>query len=537
MKFGKLLLTSAAVTLTALSLSACGQKNAKDTQTLNWMSTAEVPTMDPSKAYDANSGLQLTTTNEGLYEIGKDGQAKLALAKSVKTNADKTQWIFTLRKAKWSNGDPVTAQDFVYGWQRTVNPKAEAQNAYLYDGVIKNATEISAKKKPVSSLGIKALGKHKLEVDLAEHTPYFAQLVAEDIFLPQNKKVVKKYGSKYGTASKYMVFNGPFIQQGWSSATLSWKLVKNPNYWDKKHVKLNQINFSVQKSPSTSYNLYQQGKLDTTFLDYAQTKQLKHKSDFVVRPAAQTNYIEFNQVKGKTFKNENIRKAICLAINRQALCQTLGGINKPATTLTPTNFVKAGQQDYTNLIAGSAKKMSTYQPALAKKYFKKGLQELGKKKLTFNLLYDDTDAAKRVTEALQSQLETTLPGLTVKVQNVPYKTRLTRAINQQFQVVVTSWGGDIADPIDFLQLVQSKNDNNDGKYNNSEFDADLQKGNQTNNDQQRLTAFAQAEDTLLNTAGIAPLYYASSAWLVKPHVKGLIYTKIGGYNFKSAYIK
>jgi oligopeptide transport system substrate-binding protein len=537
MKFGKLLLTSAALALTAVSLSACGQNSAKKTQTLNWMTTAEVPTMDPSKAYDSNSGLQLSTTNEGLYEIGKDGQAKLALAKSVKTNADKTKWIFTLRKAKWSNGDPVTAKDFVYGWRRTVNPKTEAQNAYLYDGVVKNATEISAKKKPVSSLGIKALGKYKLEVDLAAHTPYFAQLVAGDIFLPQNEKVVKKYASKYGTASKYMVFNGPFIQKGWSSATLSWKLVKNPNYWDKKHVKLNQINFSVQKSPSTSYNLYQQGKLDTTYLDYSQTKQLKNKSDFVVRPAAQTNYIEFNQSKSKTFQNENIRKAIDLAINRKALCQTLGGINKPAASLTPTNCVKDGNKDYTDLLSSSAKKMSTYQPALAKKYFKKGLQELGKKKLSINLMYDDTDAAKRVTETLQSQLETALPGLTVKVQNVPYKTRLTRAINQQFQVVVTSWGADIADPIDFLQLVQSKNDNNDGKYNNAEFDSYLEKGNQTENDHQRLVDFAHAEDTLLNTAGIAPLYYASSAWLVKSHVKGLVYTKLGGYNFKSVYIK
>lgn len=537
MKVKKFLLTSSTLVLSALSLSACGQNSRKKTQTLNWMSTAEVPTMDPSKAYDSNSALQLTSTNEGLYEIGKDGQAKLALAKSVKTNADKTKWIFNLRNAKWSNGDPVTANDFVYGWQRTVNPKTEAQNAYLYNGVIKNASAIAAGKKPVSALGIKALTKHKLEVDLAEHTPYFAQLAADDIFLPQNKKVVKQYGAKYGTASKYMVFNGPFMQKGWSSSTLNWKLVKNPNYWDKKHVKLQQINFSVQKSPSTSYNLYQQGKLDTTFLDYSQTKQLKHNSDFVIRPAAQTNYIEFNQVNNKTFKNQNIRKAISLAINRKSLCQILGGINKPASTLTPTNYVKDGQQDYTNLISPSAKKMASYQPALAKKYFKKGLQELGKKKLSFNLLYDDSDAAKRVTETLQSQLETTLPALTVKVQNVPYKTRLNRAINQQFQAVVTSWGADIADPIDFLQLVESKNDNNDGKYHNAAFDADLKKGKQTNNDHQRLVDFAHAEDTLLDTAGVAPLYYASSAWFVKSHVQGLIYTKLGGYNFKSVYIK
>lgn len=537
MKFRKLLLTGSALALTALSLSACGQKNAKNTQTLNWMISAEVPTMDPSKAYDTNSGLQISSTTEGLYRMGKDGQAHLALAKSVKTNANQTKWIFKLRKAKWSNGDPVTAQDFVYGWQRTINPKTAAQNAYLYDGLIKNATQVGDKKKPVSALGVKALGKHKLEVDLIHHAPYFTQLLTQDIFMPQSKKAVQKFGSKYGTASQYMYYDGPFTQKGWSTATLNWQLVKNPNYWDKKHVKLHQINFSVQKSPTTSYNLYQQGKLDTTYLDYSQTKQLKHKSDFVIRPAAQTNYIEFNQEKSKTFQNENIRKAIDLAINRKALCQTLGGINTPANTLTPTNYTKLNGQDYTNLLSKQAKAMGTYKPALAKKYFQQGLKELGKKKLSFTLLYDDTDAAKRVTETLQSQLETALPGLIVKVQNVPYKTRLTRAINQQFQVVVTSWQADFADPIDFLQLVQSKNDNNDGKYNNPEFDSYLSKGDQSNNDQDRLHNFAHAENTLLSTAGIAPLYYASSAWLVKPHVKGLVYTKIGGYDFKTAYIK
>lgn len=537
MKTSKLLLTGAALCLTTISLTACGQKQNSQQQVLNWMTTAEVPTMDNSKSYDSVSNTQLSNVDEGLYRSGKDAKIEPALAKSVKTYNNQTKWVFTLRKAKWSNGDPVTAQDFVYAWRRTINPKTAAQNAYLYEGMIKNASAIADKKKPVSALGIKALSKYKLEVDLETHTPYFKQLLTEPLFFPQNKKVVEKYGSKYGTASKYTVYNGPYVQKGWSPATLNWKLVKNKQYWDKDKVKLQQINFSVQKTPSTSYNLYRQGKLDTTYLDMSQTKQLKGNSDYILRPAAMTEYIEFNQQDNTALKNENVRKAIALAINRKAFCQTLGGANKPANTLTATNVVKTGGKDYTSLISKQAKQMSTLNKKKAQAYLDKGLKELGKKHLTFTILFDDNDSAKRVTETLQSQLETNLKGLKINVQNVPYKTRLNRAINQQFQIVVTSWSTDFADPISFLQLVQSKNDNNDGKYSNSTFDSLLQQASQTTNDTARMKLLAKAEDTVLNTAGITTLYYPSQAWLMKSKVKGLIYSATGGYNFKQVYIK
>jgi oligopeptide transport system substrate-binding protein len=536
MKISKILLAASTLGATALTLAACGQKNGQAKQTLNWMTTAEVPTMDSSKSYDSSSNTQLSNVDEGLFRSGKGGKIEPALAKSVKTNHDETTWLIKLRKSQWSNGDPVTAKDFVYSWQRSVNPKTAAQNAYLFAGVVKNASQIEQKKMPVAKLGIKALGKYQLKIDLAAHTPYFKQLLSEPLFYPQNQKVVEKYGSKYGTASKYTVYNGPFVQKGWNASSLNWQLVKNQHYWDKQAVKLDKINFSVQKTPSTSYNLYQQGKLDTTFLDSTQTKQLKHNHDYLLRPNAGTEYIEFNQQDNHDLKNANIRKAIGYAIDRQALCQSLGGANQPANTLTAKNLVKVKGQDYTNLVAKSAKEMASLNKAKAQKYYRLGLKQLGKKNISFSLLFDDNDAGKRVTETLQSQLEANLPGLKVKVQNVPYKTRLTRAINQQFDVVVTSWSADFADPISFLQLVQSQNDNNDGKYHNAAFDAALAKAGQSNNDEQRYHYLTQAENVVLKTAGITPLYYPNQAWLMKSKVKGLIYSATGGYNFKKTYI-
>lgn len=138
------------------------------------------------------------------------------------------------------------------------------------------------------TLGIKAVGKYKLVVSLERKIPYFKLLMAFPLFFPQNEQAVKKYGSKYGTASKYMVYNGPFVHKGWTGSNLSWKLVKNKYYWDKKDVKLTQINYSVQKSLSTAYNLYQAGKLDETILDAQASKQLTKSKGYTIRKVANT---------------------------------------------------------------------------------------------------------------------------------------------------------------------------------------------------------------------------------------------------------
>ncbi len=278
MKKTKTFLAAGSILTAALALTACGgnsSSSSSNKKELNWEESAEIPTMDLSKATDSASFTQLINTMEGLYRAKSDGSQEKAMATSEKVSKDGKTYTFTLRKDnKWSNGDPVTAQDFVYSWRRTVDPKTASQYAYLFEG-IKNATDIQNGKKKPETLGIKAVGKYKLVVTLDRRIPYFNNLMAFGSFFPQNEKAVKKYGSKYGTASKYMVYNGPYIMSGWSGSNLSWKLKKNPYYWDKKNVKLDAVNYSVQKTPSTAYNLYQSNKLDAVALDAEQSKQLK----------------------------------------------------------------------------------------------------------------------------------------------------------------------------------------------------------------------------------------------------------------------
>ncbi|MDP0529624.1 ABC transporter substrate-binding protein, partial [Lacticaseibacillus paracasei] len=185
--------------LTAISLAACGTSSKQSqNQTLTWMETSSLPTMDNSLATDVVSGETLNNTGEGLLKFGKNSSTHPGVAKSYSKSKDGKTYTFNLRKSKWSNGDQVTAKDFVYGWQRTVNPKTGSQYAYLYADV-KNANAIMKGKKPVSTLGIKAVGKYKVVVTLTHAVSYFPTLVAQTAFFPQNKSVVEKYGKKYAT--------------------------------------------------------------------------------------------------------------------------------------------------------------------------------------------------------------------------------------------------------------------------------------------------------------------------------------------------
>ena len=541
MKLSKTLSLSATVLASAALLAACGNNDSSSSsssKTLKWMDAAEIPTMDLSKATDVTSFNQLTNTLEGLYRLGPNSKLEKGLATSEKVSKDGKTYTYTLRKSKWDDGTPVTAMDFVYSWQRTVNPKTASQYSYLFSG-IKNADAIVAGKKPVSSLGVKAEGKYKLVVTLDRRIAYFDKLMGFAVFFPQQEKAVKKYGSKYGTASKYMAYNGPYKQTGWTGSNLTWKLVKNKNYWDAKDVKLDAIKYSVQKSPSTSYNLYQSKKLDYTSLDASQTKQLKNDPAYRSLNQGATFYLQFNVAKNKYLANANVRKALSLAVNRKGLCSTLGGSSTPANTLTPPQLTNVNGEDYTKGIASSAEANypTSTKKSEAVKYMDKGLKELGVKSFSFKILSDDTDAGNKTTEALQSNFESTFgKRVSVSVQNLPFKTRLSRSTAGNFDIVVSGWSADFADPISFLDLFTSKNPENNGKWKNSEYDKLVADSKTTSSSSKRWDDLTKAEEILLKDSGISPLYYQSSSVLVRTNVKD-VYQNRGTWNFKDAYIK
>ena len=542
MKLSKTLSVGATVLASAALLAACGGNSSKESssskKTLNWTVASEIPTMDMSKATDATSFNQLSNTMEGLYRLGKNSKLEKALATSEKVSKDGKTYTYTLRKSKWSDGSELTAKDFVYSWRRTVDPKTASQYSYLFSG-IKNANAIVAGKKKADTLGVKAVGKYKLVVTLERRIAYFDKLMGFAVFFPQSEKAVTKYGSKYGTASKYMLYNGPFKQTGWTGSNLSWKMVKNPYYWDKKNVKLDTITWSVQKTPSTSYNLYQSNKLDYTGLDASQTKQLKNQKGYVTLNQGATFYMQFNQAKNKYLANTNIRKALSLAVDRKGLTSSLGGNSVPANTLTPTQLTDVNGEDYTKRISKSAE---SFYPAStnkkeAVKYLNKGLKELGVSKFSFKILSDDTDSGKKTTEFLQSTFESTFGNkVSVSVQNLPFKTRLSRSTAGNFDVVISGWSADFADPISFLDLFTSTNPENNGKWKNTSYDKLITDAKTTASTSKRWDDLTKAEDILLNNVGVAPLYYNTNAALIRPTVKD-VYQNRGTWNFKDTYIK
>jgi len=520
------------------SSSTTSGKLAK-TQVLNWSENGQdLSTLDPSLAVDVISGTMINNSQEGLYRLGKNSQATPGIATGTKVSKDKLTYTFTLRKnAKWSNGDKVTAKDFVYGWRRTVDPKTASQYAYLYSG-IKNADKITNGKAKASTLGIKADGDYKLTVTLEKPIQYFKLLMGFVVFFPQNQHAVEKYGKQYGTSSSKMVYNGPFKMTGWQGTNSTWTLVKNDNYWDKKNVHLTKIKDQVVKSTTTAFNLFQSGKLDMATLSGQQVKNEKNNSKLVIRKSSRLNYLEFNQKKVKALSNTKLRQAMSLTLNRKQLVNNVLGDG----SVTPKGFVTAGLakdpttgKDFAS--ENEVKDSVSYDATKAKKLWKEGLAEVGKKKLTLTLTHDDTDQMKALSEYLQGQLEKELPGLTVKSVTVPYKTRIAREVAGNFELVISAWQADFADPISDLGIMTSTNDYNFGKWTNKSFDDAIKTANSTTSTKARWAALAKAEKEIGTDQGVAPLSQNVVAQMVNPKLKGLVYNTAGiNYNFKEAYM-
>lgn len=540
----KKLLTATVAVSGAFLLAACSKtatKSAKPVsssgyeKSINWMTTSELQSLDPAKADDTASEEQIANTYEGLYRLGENSKTVPGVATKSTTSKDGLTWTFYLRKdAKWSNGDPVTAEDFVYAWRRQVDPKTASGQVNNYEG-IKNAIKISEGKKKPSSLGVKAEGKYKLVVTFEKKIPYFKVVTAISL-KPLDSKAVEKYGKRYGTKSAYAVYNGPFKSVGWTGSNLTWKLAKNPYYWDKQAVKLETINYSVQKTPSTDYNLYQTGKLDAAILDTQAAKSMKGKKGYRVLTLGNTTYLCYNYKKKKIFRNANLRRAISMAINRKQLLSTIGTYNTQAKTFSATNVVLDGKNfaQEAESANSSVNKYVEYDLKSARSYFKKALKELGVKKVSFTLMADDDDSYKKQTEFIQSALTEAFGGkMTVSVNNLPKTTRVSRQIANNFDVVLGGLTSDFPDPYHFLAYMQSGQTYNFGKWKNKEYDKAV-KASLTMDKTKRRKALLKAEEILIDQEAISPLYHMGQDWMIRPNIKNLVFN--GEYpDFKTTY--
>ena len=531
-----------------LLLAACGQSKSssqsQEKQVLNLSAAAALDTIDISKATGYG---QTGNVFESFYRLGKKGKTTPGLAKSGSVSKDGKTWTFVIRSnAKWSNGEKITAQDFVYSWRRSINPKTASPYAYLFSGV-KNADQIIAGKKAPSSLGISAKGDNTVVVKLERPIAYFKVLMAYPLFGPQNEAFIKKTGKKYAPSSKYMLYSGPFKITGWKGTNDTWSFVKNNYYWDKKVVKLKKINYQVVKTTNTGYQLYQQGKLDMTPLSSEQVKNLKNNKDFKTYPYSYVSFLAYNfndkdQTVKKALGNKKIRLALSLALDRQVLTKKVFGDGSSV----PKGFVASGLAydpstgaDFAS--QGKIKNTVDYNENLAKKYWKQGLKEIGLSKLSLTLLAsNESTNADALTQYLQSQWTKVLAGISVKVNAIPSKNAYTKASSGNFDIYVSGWGGDFSDPMTFMQILQKGTSYNYGKWNNKQYNALVQKALTTdaNNTTKRWQDLVDALKLANSEQAVTPIYEQTTAYLQKSKVKGIIQNTAGTqWSYKYAYIK
>ena len=425
-----------------------GVKSEKSENVLNLSSTSDIPTMDSSLATDQVSFFTFNQTLEGLYVLDKDDNPAPGVAEAdPEKSADGKTWTIKLRdNAKWSNGDPVTAHDFVYAWQRTVDPDTAAEYAYMFEN-IENAKDITAGKKKPEELGVKAIDDKTLEIKLIKDVPWMQSLFAFGSFMPQNEKFVEKQGKKFGTTADATLSNGPFIMKEWKTED-NWKLVPNKEYWDKDKVKLKEVNYKVVKEVQTAINMYQTGKLDTVGLDASNVTKYKDREDFSTQLNSSNYFFRINKTKNKDLANEDLRKAFAKSIDKEQYVKSLlNNGSVPSDKLMVKDFVK--DEDGKDYIDG-VKSPLGYDKEEAKKLLEKEKKATGKDKFNIELLTYDADESKKAAEFVKEQVEKNLPGVTLKIKQQPFKQKLALESKGDYDISFAGWGPDYPDSTTFL---------------------------------------------------------------------------------------
>lgn len=511
-------------------------------QVLNLMEDAEIPSMDSALAEDSVGFLVLTNVNEGLYRLNQDNIAEPAIAESEpEISEDGLTYTFKLRDSNWSDGTPVTAHDFVFAWQRAIDPATGSPyGPYMMSGTIANAEAISKGEMKPSELGIKAADDKTLVVTLERPVPYFLSLMAFGTFYPQKEEFVTEKGDAYASNSDNLLFNGPFMLTEWDGTGLSWVYKKNPEYWDAEQVRLETINVDVVKETSTAVNLYQSGEKDLTLLSGEFAMQYADDPELVENLNSSLYYLNFNQERNgeKTpLANENIRKAIAQGFNKEDLASAiLSNGSIPANGLVPAGFAfnEAGE-DFRDANGD----LLTYDAEAAKEAWAAGLKELGITELSLELLGGDSELAKKMDEYMKAQLEGNLEGLTLVIRELPFNVRLELDKTGDYDIQNSGWGPDYQDPMTFIDLFITS-PRNTTAYSNPEYDklVEQAKGELAGDPEARWKAMAEAERILIEEdAAIAPIYQQGERTLQKEYVQGIVKHPIGGdYSYKWAYI-
>ena len=538
-------LAASGISAAALALTACGgsaSSTAASTAasgtassaagtaaggTLNIMLETEVQSLDPQIATDGTSFEVIADYTDGLMQMDADGSAVPAIAESYDISEDGKTYTFHLRDAKWSNGEAVTAADFVFGWQRAVDPANASEYSYMLSdiGQVVNAAEIIAGEKPVTDLGVTAVDDKTLEVQLNVPVSYFLSLMYFPTFYPVNEAFFNTCKDTFGTSPETVLSNGAFTMTDYQPAATAFELVKNPDYYDADKVSLDGLSYQVIKDSQQALMSFQTGALDLTLLNGEQVDQVKDDPQFTSVGAGYLWYISPNIDAVPELANLNLRKAITFALDRDSITgDVLKDGSAPCYTAVPPQF--ATGPDGSDFSADQTKfaEDCAFDADKAKQFYEAAKSELGKDSFTFDMVVDADDAPQKVAQVVKEQLETTLAGFTVNLTVEPKKQRVQDMQDGNFQLGLTRWGPDYADPMTYLGMWVTGNSNNYGLWSDAEYDSIIDEcttGDLCTDPEGRWAALYEAEAIVLEQAVIFPLYGQCNAEMISSAVSGV----------------
>ena len=532
----KVLLTAATA---AGMLAGCGSKT--DTDTFRFASELDIQGMDSTVVDDGMSFNAIHAITDGLTAVNDKGKTAPALAKSWDVSEDGKTYTFHLRDAKWSNGDKVTANDFVYSWRKII--KDAGNYAYMLGNggaSVKNADALmelgtNATDEQMATLGVTAKDDKTLVVELENKVPYFTDLMAFPCYFPQNEKFVEKCGKNYGTKPEYTISNGAYTMTKWVKGNKA-TFTKNDKYYDAKTVATKNLEMYLVQDPKTAAQNFDNGKVDYATINSTLVDKYKGKDTFKTISEGYLAYLICN-FKADTTANKNVRYALSYAINRKDLCDNiLKDGSQPATGFVPSQLCKSpAGKDFRE----ESGKYVDYDVKKAQEYLDAAKKELGTDTITVDLLYGtDESPMDTFAEYLQGSF-TKLKGLKVNMVATVKKDRIyNREAQGNFQIACTRWAPDYADPTTFLNVLSNTNSNNYGKWENAQFNSLLKQAQTETDVNKRWNELLEAEKVMMEDMPNIPVVETGTAALQAKNVKGLVHNSVSTpYVFKYVTLK
>jgi oligopeptide transport system substrate-binding protein len=546
MKFKKLLAVMLVLAMTVAMFTACGTKkeeSSTDTQASDdrsaYPGTADANSITVNIASEPPEMFSVTTTDttsfsvlrhviENLVTLDANDKVQPGVAKTWTVSDDGLNYTFKLRDdMKWSNGEPVTAKDFVFAWTSLLTPEFAADYAY-FGYIFKNGLAYNSGEVGADQLGFKAADDYTLEVTLENPTSYFLDTLAFGVFAPVNEKAYAEFGTTYGTDADKMVYNGPFVMTSWEHES-KIVLTKNPDFYGAKDIALETINMVMINDSNAILNAFKAGEVDVAGLTGDQTKLLRGESFPVYNyDDGATFYLEFN-LTDPTLANVNLRTAITYAVDKQAFVDSILKNNSKAAVSFTAPALNGLDKKF-NEEVGSL--IPTLDVAKAKEYLDKAKQELGTDDIKITMICDDGDVPMKNAAFVQEQLKTNL-GLEIVVEPMPFKSRLERMSNKDFSLVFAGWGPDYNDPMTFLDMFETGNGNNHTSYSNAAYDELLDKVRVTLDPKERFGYLMDLEKLLMTDLPIAPVYWRSRDYVLSGKIaSGVIRTAFQDMNYR-----